>query len=787
MKTRRSHLTVLLAAFVILCGGRAQSAPADSGLTITTNGKTDYVIVKPDAPTPVDEYAVRILAEGLKKKTGVDFPVRDAAGAPAQRRIYVGTSAASLRDRDADPRPALRDQQWVARSVGPDIFLYGKGVHGTLYAVVDFLDASLGRKWCADYYGEKPAFTRVDALELKPFERSRTPSFAYRMLGMPNEFNYQYGFNICLPEEVCKGFGMPAGTLPAFENPVWVHTSFLYMPPYPGSSFEWLKGTGYFDKHPEFYSQNQNGQRVAEQLCYGSPGLRAQLTTNILTHIAVIRKTKTDDRPIMIALDQEDPATGKFCHCDKCVALEARYGCPAGAFFDYLIELCTPLKVSQPDVVVKTIAYRKSQTLLPPSMPDGVAFPDNVIVVFCGVEDVINKTWKDPENRDTYKYLQGWARLTPHVWVWNYHIYSAGLLMPFSNIERMALEMKMAKEIAAEGIFLEMYPEGGFNDLLQYLFLKLAQDVDADVKTLVKTFCEVLYGPAATLAEQYVWELEAASHTGKKDMEIIHSVVDFDGPFSYLTPERLHRWQKLFDEMNRLAVEAELPQKGLVANDDRLQKNVRRLRRNVDLATLARWHDLAKSHPDYYTDYTVVKDRLGMLSLVRASWVNDWIMKIQAGDVHKPLPSALDGVPKADVSEFIPSNKAGKDRVKSVLDPDAAFGYATTISDPDVPFNFGFHQNDKGQAVALRLEQKDIVPGVWQLHKLAAIQLTPNCLIWFSSRSWMTNLELGGMFRPDSSNLFDAYVSLKFAGKGYGGEGENQVLCDRIILVRKHP
>jgi hypothetical protein len=122
-----------------------------------------------------------------------------------------------------------------------------------------------------------------------------------------------------------------------------------------------------------------------------------------------------------------------------------------------------------------------------------------------------------------------------------------------------------------------------------------------------------------------------------------------------------------------------------------------------------------------------------------------------------------------------------------VLDPDAAFGYATTISDPDVPFNFGFHQNDKGQAVALRLEQKDIVPGVWQLHKLAAIQLTPNCLIWFSSRSWMTNLELGGMFRPDSSNLFDAYVSLKFAGKGYGGEGENQVLCDRIILVRKHP
>ena len=783
----KSYLLPVAAVLALLAPlyAGAESEFTKGSLTLCENGATGYAIVKPDHPTPVDDYAVRILAEGLKQKTGVAFPVLAPGDIKERKMICVGISAAALKDLGKDPRPSMRDQTIVAKSKGENIYLFGKGLHGNLYAVVDFLDASLGRKWCAGYYGEKPAFARVDALVLKPFERSRTPSFAYQMLGMPNEFSYQYGFNICLPEQVCKDFGLPAGTLPAFENPIWVHTSFLYMPPEPGRGFEWLKDTGYFGTHPEFYSQNQNGQRVAEQLCYGSPGLRAQLTTNILAHIAVIRKTKTDDRPIMIALDQEDPATGKFCYCGACEALEAKYKCPAGSFFDYLIELGAALKASQPDVVLKTIAYRKSQTLLPPSMPDGVAFPDNVIVVFCGVEDVINKTWKDPENRDSYKYLQGWTRITSHVWVWNYHIYSAGLLMPFSNIERMALEMKMAKQAGAEGIFLEMYPEGGFNDLLQYLFLKLAQDVDADVKALVKTFCEVLYGPAATLAEQYVWELEAASHEGKKNMEIIHAVADFDGPFSYLTPERLHRWQKSFDEMNRLAVEAELPLKGQVANDDRLQNNVRRLRRNVDFATLARWHALAKSHPDYYTDYTVVKDRLGMLSLVRASWVNDWMLKIQAGDVHKPLPSALDGVPKADVSEFIPSNKAGKDRVKSVIDPDAAFGYATTVSDPDVPFNFGFHQNDTGKAgAALRLEQKDIVPGVWKLYTLGRIQLTPNCMVWFSSRSWMTNLELGGVFRPDSDNLFEAYVSLKFAGKGYGGEGENQVLCDRIILVR---
>jgi hypothetical protein len=594
------------------------------------------------------------------------------------------------------------------------------------------------------------------------------------MLGFPNEFNYQYGYNICLPEQVCKGFGLPAGTVPAFENPVWVHTSFLYIPPDPGRGFEWLKDTGYFGTHPEFYSQNQNGQRVPEQLCYGNPGLRAQLTTNILTHIAMVRKAKTDDRPLMIALDQEDNSTGKFCYCDACAALEARYGCAAGAFYDYVIELCTALKAGQPDVMLKIIAYRKSQTQRPPSMPKGVAFPGNVVVVFCGVEDVINKTWKDPENRDTYKDLQGWTRLTPHVWVWNYYLYSAGLLMPFSNIERTALEMKLAKRAGAEASLFELYPEGGFTDLLQYLYLKLAQDVDADEKALVKTFCENLYGPAATLAEQYVWQVEAASHTGRKDMEIIHALVDFDGPFSYLTDANIHRWQNLFDEMQRKA-----------GDDERLLRNVNRLRRSLDFATLAKWLALAKFRPDYFTDYTVVRTRLGMVGLVRAGWVEDWVLKIRAGDVHKPLPPALAGVPKEDVCEFVPLNKAGKDRVKSVLDPDAAFGYATTISDPDVPFNLGFHQNDTRKAgAALRLEQKDIVTGVWRLYTLGRIQLTPNSMIWFSSRSWMTNLELGGVFRPDADNLFDAYISLKFAGAAYGGEGENQVLCDRIILVK---
>jgi hypothetical protein len=110
-----------------------------------------------------------------------------------------------------------------------------------------------------------------------------------------------------------------------------------------------------FAIHPEFYGENINRQRVPEQLCYASPGLRAELTKNILTHIDLLRKEKNDSRPLMIALDQEDSATGKFCFCNACTALEQRYRSPAGAYFDYLVELCAGLQARQPDVWIKTI------------------------------------------------------------------------------------------------------------------------------------------------------------------------------------------------------------------------------------------------------------------------------------------------------------------------------------------------------------------------------------------------------------------------------------------------
>jgi hypothetical protein len=128
-----------------------------------------------------------------------------------------------------------------------------------------------------------------------------------------------------------------------------------------------------------------------------------------------------------------------------------------------------------------------------------------------------------------------------------------------------------------------------------------------------------------------------------------------------------------------------------------------------------------------------------------------------------------------------------------VKDAEAAWGYATTIHVPDMPFQVGFYQWESRQpskgkeGARIRLEQKDITPGKYRLYKLGAITLTPDSWIWFSAKSWATNQQLGErLYEPGAINQWDAWVSLKFDGSTYGGTAkEDLVLCDRIIVVKK--
>mgnify|MGYP006305698703 CR=1 FL=1 len=140
-------------------------------LKLADQRETTYTIVAPGKPTSVDNYALNALQHYLNQITGAEFAITGSADLDAdQPAIFVGLSDCALkRLGDVNPMTALKAEEHVVRSKDDDIFLYGKGIHGNLWAVMNFLEASLGWRWYSVH--EKPVTLRNPDIELEPLDR----------------------------------------------------------------------------------------------------------------------------------------------------------------------------------------------------------------------------------------------------------------------------------------------------------------------------------------------------------------------------------------------------------------------------------------------------------------------------------------------------------------------------------------------------------------------------------------------------------------------------------------
>ena len=795
---------VAMVSVGLLTTAALADAHADAPLVLAADGATRYRLVMPEQPSPVDRYAVRTVIGYLQQITGAAFPVVAPADLPADApAIFVGLSAIALKRLGEEPLAGLQDQEHVARTRGPDIFLYGKGVHGNLHAALEFLETALGWRWYSVY--EKPIIPSRPSVTLAPFNRQRGFAFASRELTLywNADFYYQNGMNMASEK---WGRDPASPFVPYLRNDKFVHSLFAYVPPSPETvefrrDFTWLPRTNYFATNPDFFSVDRNGKRAANlQLCFGNPALRRELTANVLRHIAAEPGNR------IITLDAND-TPGTFCYCPACVALEKKYQSPGGPLVDYDLELCALLKKEHPGVFVRTIAYRRSQTQKPPVLPGGGRLPDNLIISFAPIEDCYFADWTHPDARiqETYADLKAWNAITHpgNLWAWLYpNPYGTGTEMPVGNLERNINQIRLMHRAGVRGLFTdhnEYLQRAGLSELQVYLFLKLLQDIDCDTDAIIREFTDHQYGGAALLVRQYLGELEQ----GRKDMRDLPPGVTYnsqdldDRTFPYLTVANIHRWQTWFDQ-----AEAQ------VAGAPETLLNVRLLRRELDFATLWKWFGLKKAYPDYYQDPAPHADRITSVNkatapagmphrALGADTLQDLLAVIAAGGRAKPLPEPFAGTPPDRVRQYLPKNYDHKPGRKTIPDAEAAFGYAATVHFPDMPFELGFYQWISREPAPgtpsgthgprLKLDKNQITPGQYRLYELGEIAVTPDSWIWFSAKSWVTHLEVGTrVYEPGAANVWHAWVSMKFDGPSYGGTAqEDLVLVDRIILVKK--
>ena len=99
------------------------------------NSKSDYVIVIPDNPDTGNQFAAKELQFFLKKASGMDFKTVKASHAPKEKRIFLGLSDTALQILKQNPVQGFAPQEHCVKTAGSDLFLYGEGSWGDLFAV----------------------------------------------------------------------------------------------------------------------------------------------------------------------------------------------------------------------------------------------------------------------------------------------------------------------------------------------------------------------------------------------------------------------------------------------------------------------------------------------------------------------------------------------------------------------------------------------------------------------------------------------------------------------------
>lgn len=496
--TLRSHLaaliTVELMAILTIFSASTLSAVTNAEnrvagqpltyLTLSQDGKSDYIIVLPAEPVAAQQTAAKELQTHLKQVTGAELPIVSeadlASGKTAAEtlkgrpQIVIGPSERMktlLPDLDT---AKLGDDTIVIKTVGKDLVLAGQLPRGPLYAVYTFLEETVGVRWWSEnesFIPKRPTLT-VDAPNL-----TYTPPFFCReTLYHGPRHNSAHAARLKLN----GGINHPSAEYGGhYRWAGFVHTFYPFLPP-----------EKYFETHPEWYSQHVQGGRFHKrgQLCLTNDEMRAEFTKNLLARLRKHPDAK------LVSISQND-CRGN-CQCEKCKAVEEHEGSPSGLMLQFVNQVAEAIEKEFPDVKVSTLAYQYTRK------PPKFARPrKNVVVRLCSIECCFaHPLATDEHNKEFSEDIQGWKKIAPRLFVWDYVTNFHNVIMPHPNLNVLAPNIRFFRDNNVVALFEQgdgYCRSGDFVRLRAWLIGHLLWNPDLDEKALIREFVEGYYGPAA--------------------------------------------------------------------------------------------------------------------------------------------------------------------------------------------------------------------------------------------------------------------------------------------------
>ncbi len=780
------------AAISMCCSAQAE------GIRLAFGRHTDYAVVKPDLARQEEVATADDLAHYLNLITGAEFPILTVSEATARgsnsKYLYIGRRAPS------DNRPFAEWERRIKTENG-DLYFYGWGNHGAIFAVYDFLDKYFGCRWFSFRGNEKIPINREAVLP--EIEYSHIPSFPIQMYCSFNSKALEQAQNY---ERHNRIFILQRSTPMLITG----HVPDMMVPPggkYKNETwkpFPLFEGEEWFDRHPEYFSMDSDGKRVSGvQLCYSNPELRKLLNEK---YEAIIKHYGNGEAALVKCnLNDNWGIKGKtLCCCPGCMELVKKYDNPAGPYWDYMIELCKFLKERYPEITVEGSTYQISE-----KVPECISrLPDNLMIGYAPLWRNFLKPFTHPTNEclrrnlklSLAKFQKVRVQIYPTVYPWDTTIQPL-----VADLRQWGESLRMLKRLGVSELTAELgygwQSETSFSDLRHYLIARLADNVELDVDALVVEYMEFTYGKAAPAIIAYWRELEQCE--AEETVGLMWTGLPY-GAYRYLDADHLLRWSQAFNAMEGATTDA--PQ-ALAA--------VKAARVNLDEAILSVWPRLPKC-PEFELAVVLERARKSIAESFHrvVAFEPDEKKRQELFDFNynrrvlhgidyfeycarEPKPLKIDRpLQSGAVLRQIPTHRRHAEYHQRSYsdDPSAAFGVSMwfdlknkeSIASPkirrgEVGGSDEFVAMQKPRPIVVEELRKNAGKG-YILYYVGRTRLWPQCVLWLGGFRRSMNVQLSHLFNPLHPEWeYDVYLSIKYRrepSSAYLGEAV-LIRCDQ--------
>lgn len=444
-------------------------------IDIAKSGAPGATIVVAEGAIPSEKYAAEELANFLGQVTGGQFKIVPTAPA-GTARILVGPDAAQL----ADPKfsiDGLGAEGIVIRTAGNDLILAGGRPRGTLYAVYSFLEDQVGCRWWTSTASFIP---KKDNLSFANLNIRYVPQMEYREPYWHDAETADWA-----ARNKANGHWMKTDEKHGGQVRLsgWCHTFERLIPP-----------GKYFSAHPEWFSEfDGKRQSRRSQLCLTNEAMRKELIKNA--------EIMLKEEPSHILVIAQNDWHG-HCACPKCAAVNKEEGSQSGTLVRFVNSVAEEMEKTHPGLEVLTLAYQKTRK--PPVISKPRA---NVIIQLCSIECSMRSPLTNPRNQDFLADIDGWCKISPQLFIWDYTCNFHHHLAPHPNLRAMLANNKLFADRKATGVFSQgaFYGDSTeFAELRAWVTARQFWNPNLDPEKLIDEFLAGYYGPAAPAIKNYI-------------------------------------------------------------------------------------------------------------------------------------------------------------------------------------------------------------------------------------------------------------------------------------------